>query len=90
MKNKDKPAMATMDQFISKDLSFGKEIKGHSGLTKREYFSSAAMQGLLAQDLETGVGLARLSVHQADLLLQALESDTTNPIEVRDKGLEDE
>jgi len=46
------------------------------GLTKREAFAMAAMQGLLAADMESGWGAneaALQAVIQADALLAALE-----------------
>jgi len=48
------------------------------GLTKREYFAAAAMQGLLSDStLDTSPeGLARLSLVNADALLSVLSQET--------------
>ena len=52
--------------------------KGHSGLTKREYFAAVALQGLLGDSnvRATHSEFAVESVEAADALLVALE-DTT-------------
>lgn len=52
------------------------------GLTKREAMAMAALQGLLAKAVITGINpgtqLARLAVANADALLNELAEETTN------------
>ena len=50
-----------------------------SGLTKREYFASMAMQGFLAasENRHALAGAAQFAVRAADELLEALESEQT-------------
>ncbi len=61
LENKDKQAFAA---------------SGASGLTKREYFASMAMQGLISSDdyleIESAKELAKIAVSHADALLEEL------------------
>lgn len=76
MKNGDMPAMPQTgfsdldgDRFVSKDC-------GGAGLTKREQFAMAAMQGLAANGRSNGnmyETAARMAVRQADAVLAELE-----------------
>jgi hypothetical protein len=48
--------------------------RGHSGLSKREYFAAMAMQGFIASSEKINNEiLARWSVEIADVLLEKLE-----------------
>lgn len=50
----------------------------HSGLSKREYFAAAALQGILATDKPHPSGvwtIAREAVEAADALIEALEKE---------------
>lgn len=85
---KDEPAFPTADK-IREHLSLGKAetVTARGGLTKREYFASAAMQGVLADshimnlirnDAEPGMEdtadfVAGLAVEYADALIAKLE-----------------
>jgi hypothetical protein len=75
IKNGDLPAMP---QNNSEALcrQTGMPHYAHSGLTKREMFAMAAMQGLLSADADrvvTEIEIADWSVRQADALLAVLE-----------------
>jgi|TARA_R110000803_G_scaffold34063_1_gene74525 hypothetical protein len=82
MNNGNNPANPlTGDAYI--DFSVYDETKGGEssynpecqGLTKREAFAMAAMQGLIASDIEniyTTTDIAEISVTQADALLKEL------------------
>jgi hypothetical protein len=75
MKNSDMPAMPMPDVG---DVAFAEQCRPLRGLTKREMFAMAAMQGLLASltadDDLSPRELARSAVVNADALLAALES----------------
>ena len=65
--NAEKPAMPSTVE--SKD-----RVLVYLGLTKREYFSAMAMQGLLAQNGYSRMDiLASDAVEQADAILEELE-----------------
>lgn len=76
MKNGNMPAMPTYElngQNVLEDTSYG--------MTKREQFAMAAMQGLLANPDEQTVGMSvtkmiKFAVMNADELLAALEQDS--------------
>ena len=83
MKNADKPAYPSGEAYRSQSIPGGDWVeckKGalHNGLTKREMFAMAAMQGILsaeAQDYEykDDGSLIDSCVKYADLLLKRLE-----------------
>lgn len=65
-KNPDKPAYPT-------DIHYERPNKYHTGLTKRELFAMAAMQGILASSADRGdQAVAKMSVKFADALLNEL------------------
>ena len=74
MKNGDMPAMPI-------------ELYGHgqyapvayTGLTKREMFAMAAMQGLLADSNVQTISAVNIAVECADLLLRKLAGEDINP-----------
>lgn len=87
MKNGNQPAYPNIDKFDNGTIC-GADVTGPSGLTKREVFAMAAMQGLLSntgyiQRLETNFKekavydmnamCAREAVDMADELLKQLE-----------------
>ena len=72
MKNGDMPAMPIIDAEGRCSL-FGNENLSASGLTKREMFAMAAMQGILSNPRYTYEQLARHAVNYADALLAELE-----------------
>lgn len=70
MNNGDKPIVPM--PYTNKDGSIQHDV--YYGLTKREYFSAAAMQGLCSIP-NTGItieGIAKRSVQMADILLEEL------------------
>lgn len=73
MNNKDKPAYPTKNHKMEHDRS----THGHWGLSKRERFAMAAMQGLCASESDEHWwehdNLAKESVMRADALLAELE-----------------
>ena len=85
MKNADKPIYPTTSQKINETEFFEYNLpnkeKQYSGLTKREYFSGLAMQGLLALPDKGTFGsfdeaiewICEVSVKFADELLKQLE-----------------
>lgn len=85
MKNADKPIYPTTSQKINETEFFEYNLpnkeKQYSGLTKREYFSGLAMQGLLALPDKGTFGsfdeaiewICKVSVKFADELLKQLE-----------------
>lgn len=81
MKNADIPAMPceiearVAQDNLGADLNSAYEWhKAQSGLTKREMFAMAAMQGILARTGSTDRSVnARLAVEYADALLKELE-----------------
>lgn len=71
---KDEPAFPTLD--LSKNRVTGETVLFQTvgGLTKREYFTAMAMQGLVAQCFTTYESEAsRMAVLHADALIAALE-----------------
>ena len=73
----DKPAAPSVSGGTICDVN-STMLAGAVGLTKREAFAMAAMQGLLANSKyrpdEGGIDtIAHMSVNQADALLKALE-----------------
>lgn len=78
MKNADLPAMPISEEETDR-VDAG--VKVYTGLTKREMFAMAAMQGLLANEhaLQRGIEfqakcpLSEQAVNMADALLDALE-----------------
>ena len=79
MSNKDQPAFPL-------DLLGEKSNLCHGGLTKREYFAAAALQGLLANGSlpmranENRVAVAgEHAIAYADWILQELERDDYEP-----------
>lgn len=83
-KNADKPAYPSGEAYKSQSIPGGNWVeckKGalHNGLTKREIFAMAAMQGVLSaetQDYEykNRESLIDACVEYADLLLKKLEN----------------
>jgi hypothetical protein len=81
MKNADTPAMPLNNPHY--DGNWDKELFIGMGLTKREAYAMAAMQGLLASDAVSAIDFetasewyesnAEASVKHADALLAALE-----------------
>lgn len=72
--NADKPAYPLLDKLVTEGVDLGLELK-EPGLTKREMFAMAAMQGILSHrekylDCPTA---ASYSVKFADALLEELE-----------------
>ena len=79
MKNGDMPAMPIIDAEGRCSL-FGNENLSASGLTKREMFAMAAMQGLLACCSNvTTISAVNMAVECADLLLRRLDGEDINP-----------
>jgi len=82
MNNGDMPASPVIDDAWAKESAENvKEILSvFGGLTKREAFAMAAMQGLLADGSRTDVlmadgSIAVVAVQQADALLKSLENN---------------
>ena len=67
---------------------------GPIGLTKREHFASLILAGMCANSaisIDTEIEeLVRLSIGQADVLLQALTTPTTPPIDPEMEALRSE
>jgi hypothetical protein len=75
-KNADIPAMPqTHEDNLCRMTGMPKPL--HSGLTKREMFAMAAMQGMLAH-YGHDIGLAETCVHIADCLLDELSKENTD------------
>ncbi len=79
MNNGDMPAnpiIGDTEGFID----FLQKIKGgrNYGLTKREQFAMAAMQGLIGLTSVSSEVLAKASIDAADALLKELSNETTN------------
>lgn len=82
-KNADKPAYPSGEAYKSQSIPGGNWVeckKGalHNGLTKREMFAMAAMQGILTSETEDWrhkekESLAAAAVEYADALLAELE-----------------
>ena len=78
-KNADKPAYPSGEAYRSQSMPGGDWVeckKGalHNGLTKREMFAMAAMQGILTRSANTDRGaIASYAVEYADALLAELE-----------------
>jgi len=79
-KNADKPAYPSGEAYKSQSIPGGDWVeckKGalHNGLTKREMFAMAAMQGLCAHsgDYHTFADMASDAVNYADAVLKMLE-----------------
>jgi len=79
-KNADKPAYPSGEAYRSQSIPGGDWVeckKGalHNGLTKREMFAMAAMQGLCAHsgDYHTFADMASDAVNYADAVLKMLE-----------------
>ena len=84
MKNADMPAMPCGESYKTQQSYGGDWVeckKGalHSGLTKREMFAMAAMQGLLADPSSQIESSAHAAVIAADLLLRALDGEDVRP-----------
>lgn len=89
MNNADMPAIPSMERlsqdYIQQAKAVGIKIssmQNHKGLTKREAFAMAAMQGILtAYDMCEDIAdsdpntTAELAINHADSLLKALEKD---------------
>ena len=79
MNNGDKPA-SPLDSIAESDMCGGYNYE-HSGLTKREAFAMAAMQGIMVNsnpqvsDDSSIYLVAAIAVDQADALLAALENN---------------
>ena len=73
MNNADMPAMPTPDTYHPN----GQIEYGNTGLSKREYFSAVALQGLLMKYGENNFSrrdsMAEIAVGYADALLKELE-----------------
>ena len=77
MNNGDMPAMPLESGNIIWNFEHGWERIGDSGLTKRETFAMAAMQGFIAagvNGMPSPDEVALLSENYADALLKALEA----------------
>lgn len=74
MKNGDMPAMPIE---INSFGQYAPEVYG--GLTKREMFAMAAMQGLLADPNVKTISAVNIAVECADLLLRKLDGEDINP-----------
>ena len=74
MKNDDMPAMPIE---INGFGQYAPEV--YSGLTKREMFAMAAMQGLLADSNVQTISAVNMAVECADLLLRKLDGEDINP-----------
>ena len=74
MKNADMPAMP-----IEIDGHGQYAPEAHTGLTKREMFAMAAMQGLLADSNVQTISAVNMAVECADLLLRKLDGEDINP-----------
>ena len=87
MKNSDMPAMPIE---LNGFGQFAPEV--YTGLTKREMFAMAAMQGLLSDPNMTLTSAVNIAVEAADLLLRRLDGEDINPpiIPNRDWPEEDE
>ena len=76
IKNADTPANPThYSNFTNAHGGSDEFYSNNEGLTKREAFAMAAMQGLIASDVEnvyTTTDIAEISVTQADALLKEL------------------
>jgi hypothetical protein len=86
MKNADIPAMPceiearVAQDNLGVDLNSAYEWhKSQSGLTKREMFAMAAMQGLLADSNVQTISAVNMAVECADLLLRKLDGEDINP-----------
>lgn len=86
MKNGDMPAMpmgksATGSYWQKSDLDDGyaNQCRPAFGLTKREMFAMAAMQGLLSDPNMTLTSAINVAVEAADLLLRRLDGEDINP-----------
>ena len=78
MKNGDTPAMPTPYADLAQNGS--RELYcTESGLTKREMFAMAAMQGLLADSNVQTISAVNMAVECADLLLRKLDGEDINP-----------
>lgn len=76
MKNGDLPAMPVIEETKTEQYGSGTYATAKAlylGLTKREMFAMAAMQGLLAKSEYTYVDTATDAVAYADALLAELE-----------------
>jgi hypothetical protein len=60
-------------------LTTGEDVRGDTGLTKREYFAAVVLQGIASKagSMATLTGNANLAVQQADLLIAALNAERT-------------
>lgn len=74
MKNADMPAMPIE---LNGFGQFAPEV--YTGLTKREMFAMAAMQGLLSDPNMTLTSAINVAVEAADLLLRRLDGEDINP-----------
>ena len=74
MKNGDMPAMPIE---INGFGQYAPEV--YVGLTKREMFAMAAMQGLLADSNVQTISAVNIAVECADLLLRKLAGEDINP-----------
>jgi hypothetical protein len=74
MKNGDMPAMPIE---INGFGQYAPEVYG--GLTKREMFAMAAMQGLLDDSNVQTISAVNIAVECADLLLRKLAGEDINP-----------
>jgi hypothetical protein len=76
IKNADTPANPThYSNFTNAHGGSDEFYSNNEGLTKREAFAMAAMQGIIASDVEnvyTTTDIAEISVTQADALLKEL------------------
>ena len=84
MKNGDMPASPCGEsyrtqQYPGGDWIHNKKAALHSGLTKREMFAMAAMQGLLADSNVQTISAVNIAVECADLLLRKLAGEDINP-----------
>ncbi len=78
MKNGDIPAMP-FECVRTRKYGLPDEWVNYGGLTKREMFAMAAMQGLLSDPNMTLTSSVNVAVEAADLLLRRLDGEDINP-----------
>ena len=66
------PKIVEIDLY--RDLGHFGDVKSIGGLTKREYFAAAALQGFLANGWNAPKEIAERAVEFADALILALEA----------------
>lgn len=79
MENKNKPAMP-FECVRKRKYGLPDEWVNYGGLTKREMFAMAAMQGLLVDQSSQLEESAHNAVVAADLLLRELDGEDVRPV----------